>query len=113
MAIATTAFTHTSAAPVSNAGVVPVVAIPDNCREIIIQNSTANQGFVAQAAAATVLTVTNSILVNAGTTVVLSAGTIKQRGSLDPAASVNGLVYGMTGGGTMTITYVNLLGAEQ
>jgi hypothetical protein len=99
MALSASPFLVASAAPVSNIGVAPSVAIPDNCHTVIVLNTTLVAGLVGRASVGDALVAgTNAMTVPAGGSLTLAVGTFTQRGTMDAAVQPNaGLVYGSVG----------------
>ncbi|NDC58549.1 MAG: hypothetical protein EBZ50_06955 [Alphaproteobacteria bacterium] len=113
MALSVSPYLVASAAPVSNVGVAPTLAVPDNCHTIIVLNTTATAGLVGQQTVGTALVAgTNAMTVPAGGSLTLAVGTFTQRGTMDPAVQPNsGLVYGSVGAGiTLQVLYLCTFG---
>jgi hypothetical protein len=115
MANSTQPVVVTSAAAVAGSSVAPTTAIPDNCHTIILLNTSTNIPvlFGQAAAGAALVEGTTGTRLPASGAISLAVGTIKQRGSMDPASVVsNGLVYtGVGGAATVDITYLCALGS--
>jgi hypothetical protein len=110
MANSTQPVVVTAAAAVAGSSVAPTTAIPDNCHTIILLNvSTTVAALFGQAAVGAALVEgTTGTRLPASSAVSLAVGTIKQRGSMDPAVAPNlGLVYtGIGGAAGIDITYL-------
>lgn len=95
--------------------VAPGTAIPDNCTQVILLNtSTTIPALFGIATPGGALTEgTNSTRLPASTAITLSIGTIMDRGVMDNGVTVgSGIVYDAVGGAaTVDITYVCVMGS--
>ena len=115
MALTAKTLLITTAVCPNNAGVSPVVPVPDNCHTIIVVNPTGNADvLMAQEAPGTVLTQPgNATRVPGGTSLTLEVGTISDRGTLSYSVPLGttGFVYASGAGGvTCTIMYLCTFG---
>lgn len=110
MALASAFLTFTTAVvAVAGTAVDPGVAIPDNCRSILLFSTTAFIYGIAAAGAGALTLGTNATLVLANTPLTLVIGLKSERGD---ASSPNGIVYAGYANSTPTIyiTYSNVFG---
>ena len=109
MANSTQPVVVTAAAAVAGSSVAPTTAIPDNCHTIILLNTSATvAALFGQAAVGPALVEgTTGTRLPASGAISLAVGTIKQRGSMDPAVAPHlGLAYtGIGGAAGIDITY--------
>jgi hypothetical protein len=118
MAIASSGLTFTSAAPaVVGTSVSPGTAVPDNCKSIVILNtSAAVAGLVgiASPGAGTLVEGPTGTRIPAGSSITLNVGTSESRGIMDEAqVAGSGLVFATLGAAiTFDVTYVNALGTQ-
>jgi hypothetical protein len=90
---------------------VPSVAIPDNCKSVLVTNRGANDCLVGQLAAgpgAALVEGVSGFRIVAGQSITIPIGTISQRGVMNNAATVGtGLLYdGLVGVTNLDIMYL-------
>jgi hypothetical protein len=106
MANSSTVLAFAGVAPITNLGVAPSLAIPDNCGTIILRNDSSVTLLFGQGTAGTALVAgTNAGEVGPGQALTLAVGTIAVRGSMTGAAQI---VYGSGGGGAATTVILYL-----
>jgi len=111
VAISFTQTAYAGVVTIVGASQVPSVAIPDNCKSVLVQNIGANDCLIGQLAAgpgAALVERVSGFRLLAGQSITIPIGTISQRGTMNNAVVIgSGLLYdGLVAPTTLDIMYL-------